>query len=86
MTPEQREEQAMKRFNILNLSRFAAIGFVILGVVLISDNYFPDAPPALGYTVFIIGVIDFFLMPLVLRKMWAQKDAENSGGGDDIFK
>lgn len=71
----------MRRFNILNLSRMAAIGFIIFGAVLISDRFLPDAPPALGYTVFVIGVIDFFLMPFVLRKYWAQKDGESANAG-----
>lgn len=98
MTPEEREQRAMLRFNILNLSRFAAIAFVILGAVLISGKYFPAAPPALGYTVFVIGVIDFFLMPFILRRMWAQKDGDTdqnqqqqsdrgaARGDDDIVK
>jgi len=85
MNQEEREAKTMARFNILNLSRFAAIGFVIFGVVMISGTLFPDAPTALGYTIFIIGVIDFFLMPIVLRKMWAQSDA-NNGEDPDILK
>ena len=85
MNREEREARAMARFNILNLSRFAAIAFVIFGVVVISGNLFPDAPPALGYTLFIIGVIDFFLMPILLRKIWAQSDADR-GDDPDILK
>lgn len=85
MSPDEREAQAMKRFNILNLSRFAAVGFVIFGAVVISGNLFPNAPSALGYTLFIIGVIDFFMMPFVLRKIWAQNDAHD-GKDEDILK
>jgi len=82
MTPQEKErqaveEKAMARFNILNLSRFAALAFVIFGVVVISGRIFADAPPALGYTLFVVGVVDFFLMPIILKKIWAQQD-ENS--------
>lgn len=82
MSPDEQEqkgqeEKAIARFNILSLSRFAALAVVLLGAATIAGRIFASAPPALGYTLFVVGVIDFFLMPVVLRKIWAQQDEKN---------
>lgn len=75
MNSEEREEQARKRFIILNILRLSGAIVVI-----------PALPSALGacsrifhlcsVTCFVIlGMIEFFLMPILLKKSWNRDDA-----------
>ncbi|MEE9432966.1 MAG: hypothetical protein V3V15_01850 [Sphingorhabdus sp.] len=73
MTPVEKEQRAFGRFQILNISRFVAVGFVMAGAANIVGKFMPEYSPILGYTLLVIGVVDFFLMPVALKKMWAQQ-------------
>ena len=75
MNSEEREEQARKRFIILNILRFSGAIVVMMGLAISAGRLFPDFPPLLGYLFLILGMIEFFLMPILLKKSWNRKDA-----------
>lgn len=75
MNSEEREEQARKRFIILNILRFSGAIVVMMGLAISAGRLFPDFPPLLGYLFLILGMIEFFLMPILLKKSWNREDA-----------
>jgi hypothetical protein len=64
------EELAKKRFMILNLVRFSALAFIFAGAANIGGKLLPELTPTLGYALLVIGAIDFFLAPVLLKRMW----------------
>lgn len=75
MNNEEREEQARKRFIILNILRLSGAIVVMIGLAISAGRLFPDFPPLLGYLFVILGMIEFFLMPILLKKSWNRDDA-----------
>jgi hypothetical protein len=68
------EEQAKQRFMILNLVRFSALVFIFAGAANIGGKLLPELTPTLGYILLVIGAIDFFLAPVMLKRMWRTPD------------
>lgn len=66
----QAEELARKRFMILNLVRLFSLAVVIIGVSNIAGKLLPDLAPTLGYILLVVGAVDFFLAPVLLKRMW----------------
>jgi hypothetical protein len=64
------EELAKKRFMILNLVRFSALAFIFAGAANIGGKLLPELMPTLGYVLLVIGAVDFFLAPVLLKRMW----------------
>lgn len=64
------EELAKKRFMILNLVRFSALAFIFAGAANIGGKLLPELMPVLGYVLLVIGTIDFFLAPVLLKRLW----------------
>lgn len=68
MTPEE-ETKAQYRFLILNIVRISGAIMLVLGLAIIARGAF-DLPKAAGYVLFVVGMIDFMLVPLLLAKRW----------------
>ena len=64
------EELAKKRFMILNLVRFSALAFIFAGAANIGGKLLPELTPTLGYILLVIGAVDFFMAPVLLKRMW----------------
>lgn len=64
------EELARKRFMILNLVRFSALAFIFAGAANIGGKLLPELMPVLGYVLLVIGAVDFFLAPVLLKRLW----------------
>lgn len=64
------EELARKRFMILNLVRFSALAFIFAGAANIGGKLLPELMPVLGYILLVIGAVDFFLAPVLLKRLW----------------
>ena len=64
------EELAKKRFMILNLVRFSALAFIFAGAANIGGKLMPELMPVLGYVLLVIGAVDFFLAPVLLKRLW----------------
>ena len=68
MTPEE-ETKAQYRFLVLNIVRITGAIMLVLGLAIITRGVF-DLPKAAGYVLFVVGIIDFMLVPLLLAKKW----------------
>ncbi len=70
----EEERIARRRFMIINLVRLAAIGIAFVGAANIGGHLLPDYAPLLGQFLIAIAAIDFFLAPVLLKRMWRPKD------------
>jgi hypothetical protein len=68
------EAEAKRRFLIINLVRFSALFFVFAGAANLGGKLMPEAAPMLGYVLLIIGATDFFVAPVLLKRMWRTPD------------
>jgi Na+/melibiose symporter-like transporter len=75
MNSEEREALAKQRFMLLNLTRFVSIAMVMLGMVIISGRLLKGYE-FVGYVILLLGVAEFFLMPVIFKKRWASEDAD----------
>lgn len=69
------EELARKRFMTLNLVRFTAIAIMFAGAANVGGKLLPELSPGLGYILFVVGALDFFLAPVLLKRGWRTPDA-----------
>jgi hypothetical protein len=75
MNSDEREALAKQRFFLLSAMRFVAVILVMLGMANIAGRLLADFAPYLGYVLLVIGALDFFIAPVVLKKAWAKQDA-----------
>ncbi len=68
MTPEE-EAKAQYRFLVINIVRISGAIMLVLGLAIIARGVF-DLPKAAGYVLFVVGIVDFMLVPLLLAKRW----------------
>ncbi len=68
MTPEE-ESKAHYRFLVINIVRITGAIMLVLGLAVIARGVF-GLPAAAGYVLFLIGIVDFMLVPLLLAKRW----------------
>ena len=68
------ERIARGRFMVINLVRLTAIGIAFAGAANIGGHLLPEYAPLLGQCLMAIAAIDFFLAPVLLKKMWRAKD------------
>lgn len=65
-------DPAATKFWILQWIRFAAVGLVVLGAVIISGRLLDS--PDFGYMLFVLGAMAFFLFPALLKQRWRSRD------------
>ena len=70
------EDKAKARFMLLNVVRFSGILFVFAGLANASGKLLPEAAPYLGIMLCLMGLIDFFGAPIVLKKVWKKQDGQ----------
>jgi hypothetical protein len=75
MNSDERERQAKQRFMTLSLFRFVSVFLVLFGVVILSGRLLPDLE-IVGYAFVVLGAVEFFMMPVILKKIWTKQDAE----------
>jgi hypothetical protein len=65
-------DPAVARFAILQLVRLSGAVLLLLGVVLLSGKvaWLPRLPDVIGYILIGVGMIEFFVVPLILAKRW----------------
>jgi hypothetical protein len=64
------EEQAKKRFILLNLVRFSGLLIALAGIANVGRKLAPDLAPGLGLALLVMGMIDFFFAPMLLKRAW----------------
>jgi Na+/melibiose symporter-like transporter len=77
MTSEEREAQAKQRFIFLSITRFVSVLLVMVGMTILSDRYVQGLE-IVGYILIVLGAVEFFVMPIILKKNWAKQDAQKA--------
>lgn len=75
MTTPEAEALAKKRYMALSMIRLFAALMVIVGLACATDRV--DIPGAhlIGAILILFGMVDFFVMPMILAKRWKSPDA-----------
>jgi hypothetical protein len=68
MTSDE-ETKAQYRFLVINIVRITGAVMLVLGLAVIARGVF-GLPVAAGYVLFLVGLADFMLVPLLLAKRW----------------
>ncbi len=68
MTPEE-ETKAQYRFLVLNIVRITGAVMLVLGLAVIAREAF-GLPKVAGYVLFLVGFVDFLVVPVFLAKRW----------------
>lgn len=68
MTPED-ETKAQYRFLVINICRITGAVILVIGLAVIARGVF-GLPKAAGYLLFLVGMVDFLLVPVFLSKRW----------------
>jgi hypothetical protein len=66
------EMQAQYRFLVINLCRIIGAILLVLGLAFIARETF-GIPKAAGYLLFLVGMLNFLLVPVFLSKRWKSK-------------
>jgi hypothetical protein len=66
------EMQAQYRFLVINLCRIIGAILLVLGLAVIARETF-GIPKAVGYLLFLVGMLNFLLLPVFLSKRWKSK-------------
>ncbi|MDH4398923.1 hypothetical protein [Sphingorhabdus sp.] len=73
MTPtddkSRAETREQYRFLIINLCRITGAIMLVVGLAVIAREAF-GLPKALGFGLFLVGMIGFMLVPVLLSKRW----------------
>jgi hypothetical protein len=69
------EDEAKKRFILLNIVRMAGVALVFAGAANIGGKLLPEFTPLLGYVLLVAGAVDFFAAPVLLKNLWRTPDA-----------
>jgi hypothetical protein len=67
---EQEDARDRQRFVIMNVARLGGLALVLLGIAITQGVF--DLPFALGAALAVIGVVDFFVLPVVLARAWSR--------------
>jgi hypothetical protein len=68
------EDLAKQRFLVMQLTRLAGLALVMMGIANVGGKLLPDLSPYLGYGLLIFGAVDFFLVPIMLKRVWQKQD------------
>ena len=69
------DDTARRRLLLYSLVRFGGLAIFFLGVAIIYTNLLrPGGWPQVGAIVAIMGVIDAFFAPRLLKKAWDEQD------------
>lgn len=71
MTPKE-ETRAQYRFLIINICRITGAIMFVIGLAVIAREAF-GLPKVAGYVLFLVGMAEFFLVPVFLAKRWKSK-------------
>ena len=75
--PEEPEQQARQRWMVIQMVRAMGVGLVILGILLARDKVDLAGDTAvnhwIGYGFIAVGLVDGFLMPIVLARKWSSR-------------
>ncbi|WP_341711116.1 hypothetical protein [Erythrobacter sp.] len=62
------DERAARRFWLLQFMRLSGLALVLVGAMILAGTI--EQSKAVGAALFVIGAVDFFVMPIVLARKW----------------
>ena len=65
------QDPAKRRYMAMLAMRWAGVALVIFGLLVIYRRI--DLPTEAGYVLFLVGVIDALIMPIVLARRWKSR-------------
>jgi hypothetical protein len=68
------EEQAKRRFLQLTGVRFISVLLAFTGIANIGGKLLPALAPGFGLMLVVFGALEFFLAPIVLKRIWQKQD------------
>jgi hypothetical protein len=71
MTPDD-DTKAQYRFLMINLVRVTGAVMLVIGLAVIARGTF-GLPKSVGYVLFLVGFIDFLVVPVFLAKRWKSR-------------
>lgn len=74
MTQDE-ETKAQYRFLVINIIRITGAMMLVLGLAIIARGVF-GSPKAAGYVLFLVGFVDFLIVPVLLSKRWKSTPPE----------
>ncbi len=78
LTPQEKEQRAMRRVGLMNAARFGSIIVAMIGIAM-TQGAIEGYPNALAYILCFAGAMGFFFGPYALVRKWksAERDQEN---------
>lgn len=67
------EEEAKRRFMMLNVVRLLAVALVMLGAYIFQKGILGETSALVGGLFMVFGAADFFLAPMILKKLWQKQ-------------
>jgi hypothetical protein len=61
-------DRAKARFIVIQLARLTGVAMVLLGLLAMQGKL--GLPPVAGYALAAIGLIDVFIVPILLARRW----------------
>jgi hypothetical protein len=61
-------DQERSRFFVINLVRLSGVALILVGILIVNGAI--DLPKAVGYVFIPLGLIEVFVMPLLLARKW----------------
>ena len=68
MDRQEADDLARNRYMVMAAVRLAGAAMVVVGLLIYNGNIETD--PLVGYFLIAVGLVDVFLMPLVLARKW----------------
>ncbi|WP_157799389.1 hypothetical protein [Qipengyuania seohaensis] len=66
------QDTVARRFWVIQMARLSAFVMVFIGALIVSKII--DLPDFVGYIILVIGLAEFFVVPMVLSKRWKSGD------------
>ena len=66
------QDTVARRFWVIQMARLSAFVMVFIGALIVSKII--DLPDFVGYIILVIGLAEFFVVPMVLSKRWKSSD------------
>jgi hypothetical protein len=68
LSPEE-EAKAKQRFMVINALRMGGVLMVLIAIAIVNGAI--DVQPEVGYGLAVLGMVEVFVIPQVLARMWS---------------
>lgn len=78
------DDKAKKRWMLINAMRIAGVVMILLGLAILNDAV--DLPTIAAYLLIGLGMVETFITPQILARMWRSRDDGLIGERSDLEK